>query len=124
MERDMDLVKEILAHLRDGNYHVEEEIERHSEEEIIYHLKIMSENDLVDVELKEVASKESGGKKEWVIGRMGGLTWRGHEFLDAAENASAWQQAKDFVQEQGSNVPFAVLQKMMMAYIKQEAGLS
>jgi hypothetical protein len=123
MERDMDLVKEILAQLRDGNYHVEEEIERHSEEEIIYHLKIMEENDLVDAELNEVAHTEEPRKRKWVVGKIG-LTWKGHEFLDAAENASAWQQAKDFVQEQGSNVPFAVLQKMMMAYIKQEAGLS
>ncbi len=124
MERDMELVKEILAQLRDGNYHVEEEIDGHSEEEIIYHLKIMEENDLVDVNLSEVINTRTGKEKEWMVGAVGGLTWKGHEFLDAAEHSSAWQQAKDFVREQGSNVPFAVLQKMMMAYIKQEAGLS
>jgi len=124
MERDMELVKEILAQLRDGNYQIEEEIDGHSEDEIIYHLKIMEENDLVDVELSEMTNTRTGKEKEWMIGAVGGLTWKGHEFLDAAENASAWQQAKDFVQEQGSNVPFAILQKVMMAYIKQEAGLS
>jgi len=58
-----------------------------------------------------------------MVGAVGGLTWKGHEFLDAAENDSAWQKAMEFVQEQGSNVPFAVFQKVMMAYIKQEAGL-
>ena len=123
MERDMELVKEILAQLRDGKYHVEEELEGHSEEEVIYHLKIMEESGLVEVTLIETSDKQSGRRKKWRIGRMGGLTWKGHEFLDAAENTSAWQKAKDFVREQGSNVPFAILQKMMMAYIKQEAGL-
>lgn len=75
MERDMDLVKEILAQLRDGNYHVEEEIEAHSEEEIIYHLKIMEENNLVDVELKEIAHTEEPRKRTWSVGKIG-LTWR------------------------------------------------
>ncbi len=89
----MELVKEILSQLRDGSYHVEEEIEGHSEEKIVYHLKIMEENVLVDVELKEVASKESGRKKEWVIGRMGGLTWKGHEFIDSV----TWVCASDEV---------------------------
>ena len=63
MERDMELVKEILAQLRDGNYHVEEEIDWHSEEEIIYHLKIMEENDLVDAELNEVAHRGAEEEK-------------------------------------------------------------
>lgn len=120
----MDLVKEILVQLRDGNYHVEEEIDGHSEEEIIYHLKIMEENDLVDVELSEITNTRTGKEKEWLIGAVGGLTWKGHEFLDAAENDSAWQKAKDFVGEQGSNVPFSVIGELMKAYIKQEAGLS
>lgn len=53
----MDLVKEILSRLKDGNYHSEEKIDGHSEGKIIYRLRIMSENDLASVELEEVASR-------------------------------------------------------------------
>jgi hypothetical protein len=122
MDRDMELVKEILKELRDGNYGLDS-LGGPDDEAVIYHLKIMAENDLVDVELIEIASRDSGIKKEWAIGRIGGLTWEGHEFLDAAENTTAWAKATDFLREQGRSVPFAVLKPLLVETIKAQAGI-
>ena len=56
MDRDMELVKKILKEIRDGNYELKQ-LNGLEDEKVRYHLKIMGESNLVDVDLTEVATQ-------------------------------------------------------------------
>jgi len=90
MKRDMDLVREILLKMEDlpmksGWYNIH--IDGRSEEEIIYHVRIMHEHRLI-----EAADLTTKNGVDW---RPKRLTYEGHEFLDAARSDTVWTKAKD-----------------------------
>lgn len=87
MKRDMDLVRQIMQTLeaRPSTSNVLDlEIAGRHRLEVWQHLEIMAEARLV----KGVSLTSSS------VG-CAGLTWEGHEFLEAARNDTIWQKAKD-----------------------------
>lgn len=52
------------------------------------------------------------------------LTWDGHEFLDAGINDTTWNKAKAFIKEKTGGVTFELLKAVLIAWGKQNAGLS
>jgi hypothetical protein len=86
----MDLVRQILFKMEDlpmtGGWH-DLEIEGHTEEEIIYHVRLMDEAGLIEAQdLTTLASVDWRPKR---------ITNAGHEFLDAARSDTVWNKAKD-----------------------------
>jgi hypothetical protein len=118
MERDLDLIKNILLALekdekpftwKNNLIGIEDSVK------YSYHIKLLGEAGLVSVE-------NIGGKgNEWV---PYSLTWQGHEFLDAAKNNKAWNKAKDMIGKEGFAVPFSILKELLMITIKSELGLN
>jgi hypothetical protein len=52
-----------------------------------------------------------------------GLTWAGHEFLDAARNNSVWNKAKSAIVEKGGAVSFEILKAYLTARGRELLGL-
>lgn len=52
-----------------------------------------------------------------------GLTWAGHDFIDAAKNESIWGKAFAFVKEKGGAVTFEVLKELLKVLARDAAGL-
>ncbi len=92
MKRDMELVRRILFQLEERLEFDEPyvpNIDGCPDNEIYYHLKLMSEAGLIDA---KNWSDDSG--PYWVATSM---TVAGHDFLDAARSDTLWTKAKSIV---------------------------
>jgi len=92
MKRDMDLVRDILLDVekQDGSGGwIKVAVENHSEDEINYHLLLLK-----DAGFLEAAVLNAGVRS---IVQPTRLTWKGHEFLNAARSSKVWEGAKEFV---------------------------
>jgi len=118
MKRDMELVREILLQTEASPYVkgvAELKIENHSDDEISYHVKIMAEAGLITA-----LDFSTGMTFDW---RPIGLTWQGHEFLDAIRNDTVWSKTKEIVKEKGGAIPFAILQQLVIKVAASFFGL-
>ena len=52
-----------------------------------------------------------------------GLTWNGHEFLDASRNDTVWSKTKQFVADKGGNIPFQLLTEVLKKISIKHFGL-
>jgi hypothetical protein len=98
MQRDMDLVRKILLALEahsHGNAPNRIEIEGYDQETIQYHIYIMGEGDLLRVSTTTTMQSKSPSALAH------GLTWKGHEFAEAARQESVWNRAKALVSKAG-----------------------
>lgn len=114
MKRDMDLCREILLYLEMqpfGPGYINIEIEGRTEEEVFYHLRLMSEANLIDAE--DVS--KSTQKMKW---RAKCLTWNGHEFLEASKNNNIWTEAKKTLKDKGVGMVFDIFKALLIQYGK------
>lgn len=120
MKRDMELVRKILLfieenHICDSQLNSQSiRIDGFSEEQSDYHVKIMVESGLIDA------------RQPKMIGRLlfliDGLTWYGHEFLDAVRDEGVWNHTKKALSPIGS-ASFDVVKSVAVAYISSKLGL-
>lgn len=109
MERNLELVKQILEHFEnksDWTHETEPEISEYDQDLIQYHLQIMFEAGLVNCE----PVKSDGGRIYKVIPFR--LTWDGHEFLDNIKDNARWNVIKSKVKEKGGAFSFDLIKKL------------
>lgn len=118
----MELVREILFWSeRGGDASTAPQVER---VKLAYHVKIMIDGGLVlgTAELHRTVGPRGG----WEAGiiQVKGLTWKGHEFLEAMRNDTTWSRTKETFAKHG--VPFVteILVSMVKATISQHTGLA
>jgi hypothetical protein len=121
MKRDLDLVRKILEKLEEKPEEIVEElkIDNYSANEIMYHYIIMDEARLIRCE-REV-SKSTPGRV--IRAYPFGLTWQGHEFLEAARNDNIWEKAKNIAKSRLGALPFDVVKALLIAMAKDRVGL-
>lgn len=93
MKRDMDIVRQLLlrAEAAGGQTSVSGALET-------YHVRLMIDAGLVDGCISEDVTSDAP-QHSWIDG----LTWSGHDFLDAARDEGLWQKARDkFLKPAGS----------------------
>lgn len=113
MKRDMDLVRKILLAIEESEdpfFSSSLQIDGYTDKEIGYHVRIMVDGGLVDAKDSSTFQGE-----DFLIH---GLTWQGHEFLDAARNDTVWNEVKNNLKGQFYTLPFAVVKDLLVAYIK------
>ena len=91
MKRDMDFVRKILFAVENSPDEgiVNFTIEPFSREQIIYHIRLLQDAELIEGTL---VGSDNAGILRYGIDRM---TWAGHEFLDACRNEGRWIKAKE-----------------------------
>jgi DNA-binding transcriptional ArsR family regulator len=119
----MDLVRNILitieADATETLGHLELVIEGRSDEEIAYHLTLLSEAGLVDARVQHFM----GGGSAHLAHR---LTWQGHEFLDSVRDPEIWRQTKEGAKKAGAStieMIWQIAKAIMKAEIKKRTGL-
>ena len=120
MKRDMNLVREILIWIENqehGYVNGNPSIESYSEEEIGYHVYLMYQADLVNA-----ADTTSQGDKS-PNALLLGVTWAGHEFLEAAKDDTIWAKAKNTVLKSSAGIAFDVLLEWLKAEARKNLGL-
>lgn len=88
----MDLIRGILRgieYLADGVKPVKMEMQGVDKRKLQYHLELLYEAKYI-----KAIPIESKDSNEYY---PTGLTWQGHDFLDAARDDTMWQKAKDIV---------------------------
>jgi hypothetical protein len=120
MKRDIDLVRQLLFAIENhpsGFAPTELKIEGFTEEQIGYHLSLMLEAKLING--SDVT--HMGSESPEAIATS--LTWKGHEFAEAARNDTIWNQAKATIKEKGGSVTFAVLSQLLQNLCRSALGL-
>jgi hypothetical protein len=110
----MDLVRSILLELEKETYGgtpVSIAIKDHSNEEIVYHVMLLSEAGLIE------ALELGFGEINWMPIR---LTWAGHEFLEAARDEKRWKKALKTMDTKGGGVVFAILEELLMSMMRSD----
>ncbi len=114
MRRDMDLVRKILIHLVDHEGK-ECRIDGVDDQTVVRHMGLMIQAGLLDGD-----HYQSGDEHSVAIN---GITWAGHDFLDASRNETVWQKAKTKLAEVGGQTSFAVLVSVLTDISKTALGL-
>ncbi|MGJ7499352.1 DUF2513 domain-containing protein [Variovorax sp. ZT5P49] len=120
MKRDMHLIRQILFALEHRPEHkasLDLHIDGCDRILIRYQLLLLAQAGLVDFEPEVVDS----GRIARV--HVFGLTWSGHEFLDAIRPEEIWAEISDCVEEAGA-LPFELIQAQGMRLLKRAARKS
>ena len=117
MKRDMDLVRKILFQLEERSDEQQSDpmsFAGCSTEDIHYHIKIMYQAGLIEV---------IGGATDLYSWVPLGLTWAGHDFLDAAREQTRWDKAKHLVKDKAGTVSFDVFKQLLINLSLKAVGL-
>ena len=125
MKRDMELVRELLLYFEaKPDFKVvmpdQVEISGRAQQEVHYNILLVCEAGLLTCERVESPTTPSRLVNAFPFG----LTWSGHEFLDAARNDGLWQQAKRRLGAEGLGLGFGLLQALLVSLAKQQLHLS
>ncbi len=123
MKRNMDLVRGILLQIEatDPGKEIKLDVTGHSEEETKLHVELMIEHGLV----KGVTIPSGDGRAHRITRcEIYGMTWEGHDFLDAARNDTIWKKAKEKCLETTGGLAFDVLKACLVELGKEAIGLS
>ena len=118
MKRDMDLVREILK-----------AVEAIEEDDSVTHFQLEGlapyVTDYHVARLKEAgflrAEMMSGHRPRAVVL---GLTWQGHEFLDAIKNDTVYRRVQKKVTSVGGHAPFEIVKDLAFVYMKDLLGFT
>lgn len=118
MKRNMELIRKILFEFEKediiGKTYIE--IEKYTQDEIIYHVYLMAEANLINI-----TKIQSNLGKSFLAK---GLTWEGHDFIDKARSDSVWNEAMDKLKKIGVGVTLELLKKTLTQIISQKIGIN
>ncbi len=113
MKRDMDLVRKLLRAIEESETPARSpdlHIEGFTDDQVGYHLMIMGEAELV------TGGDVTPNDSEYPVWIGLRLTWKGHEFIDAANDDSVWAKVKGAAK----GLPMAVAMPLLKAYLIHE----
>jgi len=111
----MDLIR--LQLLRVEGEQPAPELDEYTKEQKTYHMALCIEAGLVD----GVIRKDEIGHPNGTVAIR--LTWKGHEFLDAARNDTVWKQALRHIKKAGVQVTLPLLEEVLKKAAKDVLGL-
>jgi len=119
MQRDMDLIREILIQMADHDhgYAPNVEVSGHSKEEVGFHIWLMGDAKLIKT--VDVTTTTDTSPDAIPIH----LTWQGYEFLEAARNQGAWETGKKLVLSKAGGLSFELLKAYLIFEAKHRLGI-
>jgi len=115
MKRDMNLIRLLLLETEGGE--PRPDLSAYGEEQRVYHSALLIEAEFID---GEIVRNHQGYPASTISIR---LTWKGHEFLDAARNDTIWNQARERIKKSGVDVTISVLEEILKQLLKKSLGL-
>ena len=119
MKRDFDLIRRILTDIE--NVPAGKSLDKISypeyDEPFIYeHVNILEEAGLIKAKILKAGTRIAAV-------HITGLTWSGHDFLDAAKDDNIWNKAKENVLKPGASITFGLLLEWLKIEAKQKLGI-
>ena len=121
MKRDMNLVRQILLCVEDSDQDVIHglDIDNFTESEIGYNVELLINAGI----LSGFESQAFGRRKAYYIQ---GITWQGHDFLDAIRADSIWDKVNKAVSDKGLNLnelSFEIVKKLAIDFLSNGLGI-
>jgi hypothetical protein len=119
MQRDMDLIREILLKLEahPHGFAPALEIDGYTDEQIGFHVSIMGQARLLDVH--EVTTHGAGSPRAI----PSAMRWEAYEFLAAIKDESTWKKSKATLMSKTGTLGFELLKAVLTAEIRRQLGL-
>lgn len=115
MKRDMDLIRKILFKIEESDTTPRDVARLLPDvplEEARYHMRLLYEADMI----RATDASTFGGENYLVTG----LTWAGHDFLDAARSNERWEKAKTILANKGGGMVFDVLKQLLVKLLSDQ----
>lgn len=116
MKRNMELIRKILLWLEQHNDL--DKFEGCSTQEVTYHVSLLEEAGLITQGLYNNMLLN-----DCILDGIR-ISWAGHEFLDAARNASIWEKAKSIAIEKTGALSFEMLKFVLLQLGKDAIAAS
>ena len=114
MKRDMDLIRKILLQIEekhDGRNRVQiHSVEGHAVNEVSYHVGL-----LVDAGYVEAGTVSTLRATAYLIR---GITWEGHEFLDAVRSENVWNRVQKKLKAIGGQASIVMVKQLAIDIAK------
>jgi hypothetical protein len=119
LKRDLGLVRELLIQIEEEYEGLAYEFEpkegsEHNNDHVHYHLRLMIDAGLI---IGKNTSTFDGSST-----LIKGITWQGHDFLDASRNEKVWDDANKKAEENGSplkSLPFEIAKELIFEASKR-----
>src|SRR5437016_1463459 len=108
----MDIIRLLLLELESKNSIAVAELPGYNREDVVYNAELIREAGLAH----GPEPVRHGAKLLHV--ELDGLTWTGHDFLDAARDDTLWRKAKEKFMKPAASWSFSVLLEWLKAEIK------
>ncbi len=119
MKRDLDLIRKILFNVEDvpagKTINCIDFGDAYDKATIFEHVKLLINAKYVD---GKYVLHSSGGSF-----CINGLTWSGHDFVQASRNDTIWDAAKNKVKSIGESVAFDVFTELLKSITKNQLNL-
>jgi hypothetical protein len=121
MKRDMGLVRAILLDIEanappQGGLNSRISVDGFDKATIMAHIVMMiSDEHLINGRVMKIITGDDA--------MIFGLTWRGHEFIDAARDDTIWTKAKTSLLKHGSSISFDLLLEWLKVEGRKRLGL-
>ncbi len=115
MKRDMDLIREILLRVEQSKSppsDIDLDIPEYDDNEITYNIGLLFKAGLVEA----IDASSSSGNHYLITG----ITWDGHEFLDASRNNDVWTKTKEYIASKGGGMTFDVLKQLLTKFLSEQ----
>lgn len=122
MNRDMNLVIDLLKYFEEReeiNMDQNVSIPEYDDGVVHYHLRRMFEAGLIDA---EVSYSKTTSTRIIAVYPFG-LTWQGHEFLDALKKDGVLNSVKEKLGGTLSDIPFSILRELVINASRVAVGL-
>ncbi|MGE0601432.1 MAG: DUF2513 domain-containing protein [Dehalococcoidia bacterium] len=120
MKRDLGLIRQILFCLESDDRQMKKSnsrLDNWSDEEIGHHVWLALSAGLID---GQEMTKLGATNREAI---PFGLTWAGHDFLDAARDDNVWARVSQLAVVQAGGVTLAVLKELLVRTTRERLGL-
>lgn len=115
MKRDMDLVREILIAVEEGNTNLDGL--PYDRDQINLHVELMKEHGLVDA---VIVHDPDGAEHRILVCSVKCLTWEGRDFLERARKKSTWERAKKKCLEETGGFAIETLKAVVKQMLRIE----
>jgi hypothetical protein len=116
----MDLIRKLVLAIEEhphGYAPAEIDVPDYSDEQVGYHLYLLVQGGLA------TGNDAEGFEAESPSAIIHALTWKGHEFADAARNETFWNKARKTVKEKAGTVGIGVLTELLKSMARSALGI-